>query len=303
MPASVRDAIENHLGSAVVAAVNQVGGFSPGTAARVRCADGRRAFVKCVGRQLNPDSPALHRAEVGVAAALPPSVPTPRLRFSYDDGDWVALVFDEALGQLPPLPWSATAAGSVLDAIEGLSASLTPSPLVQVPLAVDQLRTDLTAWKRLATAPPVDLDPWEWRNLDRLAAAGAAAVATEGPLTGDTLVHLDLRADNILVEPGGRVLFVDWPWACRGPRWLDGVLFALDPLVHGGVDPEVLLHRRRILDGVDPADVTTVLVGLTGMWAESFRAPPPPTMPTIRPFQRSFHDAALDWVRRRTGWL
>jgi hypothetical protein len=82
VPDRVRAAVEGHLGSPVLAAVNQRGGFSPGTAARVRCADGTRAFVKAVGAGLNPDSPRLHRTEGAVAAALPPEAPVPRLRFA-----------------------------------------------------------------------------------------------------------------------------------------------------------------------------------------------------------------------------
>ena len=302
LPVAVRQAVEDHLGSPVVEAVNQSGGFSPGTAARIRCADGRRAFVKCVGTPLNPHTPAMHRAEARVAAELPAGVPSPRLRFAYDDGDWVALVFDEAPGNMPRLPWTNTSARSVAAAVERLSRSLTPCPLADVASAADRLREDLTAWQRLSVDPPADLDPWEGRNLRRLVDSSAALVAEAGPLTGDTLVHLDLRSDNILIEPGGRVLFVDWPWACRGPRWLDTVLFALDPAVYGGVDPEQLLDGSSLLAGVDPDDVTAVLLGLAGMWAESSRAPAPPNMPTIRPFQRRFHDAALDWGRLRSGW-
>lgn len=302
LPAPLRQAVENHLGSAVVEAVNQSGGFSPGTAARIRCADGSRAFVKCVGTPLNRHSPALHRAEAHVAEALPAAVPSPRLRFAHDDGEWVALVFDDVAGTMPRLPWSSTSARSVLAAVEQLSRSLTPCPLPDVPSAADRLREDLTSWARLAVSPPADLDPWERRNLDRLVETSAALVAPDGPLTGDTLVHLDLRADNILVEPNGRVLFVDWPWACRGPRWLDAVLFALDPLVHGDIDPDVLLADCAILDGVDPVDVTAVVLGLAGMWAEGFRAPAPAGLPTIRDHQRRFHDAALEWGRRGCGW-
>ncbi|MFT4081246.1 MAG: hypothetical protein QM638_01545 [Nocardioides sp.] len=46
-------------------AVGQIGGMSPGCAARVRGADGTRAFVKAVGADLNPDTPTLFRREIG----------------------------------------------------------------------------------------------------------------------------------------------------------------------------------------------------------------------------------------------
>src|SRR5215207_5102349 len=80
LPGQVQDWVGTLLGSPVTSAVNQPGGFSPGLAARVQCADGSRAFVKAVGMQLNPDAPGLHRAEARFAAALPASAPTPRFR-------------------------------------------------------------------------------------------------------------------------------------------------------------------------------------------------------------------------------
>jgi hypothetical protein len=52
LPARVRAEVERRLGSPVVAARTQTGGFSPGVAARLELADGGRAFVKAVsGRE------------------------------------------------------------------------------------------------------------------------------------------------------------------------------------------------------------------------------------------------------------
>lgn len=306
LPPGVREAVEAFLGSPVVEAVSQHGGFSPGVAARLRCADGGTAFVKAVSTQQNVHTPQLHRAEAVVAAALPPEAPAPRFRYCYDDGDWVALVFDVAPGQLPALPWSADDAGRVTRAVAQLSASLTPCPLPGAKPIADFLRVDLTSWQRLATEPPADLDPWEHRNLDRLVAAGDRLLRPGGALDGDTLLHLDLRADNILLEPAERVVFVDWPWAAQGPEWVDVALFVLDPLVSGGHDPQLLLQTADEATGAigraDPAAITDLVLALAGMWAESSRQPVPAAMPTIRAHQRRFHDAALAWGRSRAGW-
>ena len=46
IPEHVRNGIENLLGSPVRETADQVGGMSPGLAARVRCADGSRAFQR-----------------------------------------------------------------------------------------------------------------------------------------------------------------------------------------------------------------------------------------------------------------
>src|SRR4051794_29423576 len=94
LPGAVRAWVETVLGSPVLAAETQSGGFSPGVAARVRCADGTRAFVKAVSGETNADSPPLHRREVAVTAALPPQAPAPKLLASYDDGTWVALLLE-----------------------------------------------------------------------------------------------------------------------------------------------------------------------------------------------------------------
>lgn len=305
-PDSVRAAVEAGLGSAVVEASSATGGFSPGIAARLRCADGATAFVKAISSAQNPRTPELHRAEARIAATLPSSAPSPRLRFVHDDGDWVALVYDAVDGATPTMPWSTADARQVMATVVHMGQLLTPCPVPDLPAVADSVSSDFMAWTRLAADPPDDLDPWERRHLSRLA-AGSAALATAGcrihdPLSGDTLLHLDLRADNVLLSPDGSVTVVDWPWASRGAAWIDPTVLGVDLLVYGGPDPEELLAEFGVLDDVDPEVVTALLTALTGMWAESYRAPPQPGMDSVRPFQRAFHDAALGWVRRRSGW-
>jgi hypothetical protein len=98
LPDSVRAAIEDRLGSNVVAAHSQSGGFSPGVAARLRLADGTRAFVKAVCSSPNADSPGMYRREARVAAALPaPGLPTLRV-FQAAQGTETALWLARRLG-------------------------------------------------------------------------------------------------------------------------------------------------------------------------------------------------------------
>ncbi len=52
--------------------------------------------------------------------------------------------------------------------------------------------------------------------------AGAPEVAAGG----ETLLHLDLRADNLLLSKKERVLVVDWPHACVEIPWVDVAFFA-----------------------------------------------------------------------------
>ena len=86
LPRRVRSEVERWLGSEIVSAVTQPTGFSPGVAARLTAADGRRVFAKAVGPEPNADAPAFHRREIGIAASLPDAAPSPRLLWSYDEG-------------------------------------------------------------------------------------------------------------------------------------------------------------------------------------------------------------------------
>ena len=96
-PGRLRNAFETWTGSSVVEAVTQPSGFSPGVAARLRLADGRRVFVKAVGPDINPDSAGIHRRELRIISGMPEDVPAPRLLWSLDEdeGGWVALAFED----------------------------------------------------------------------------------------------------------------------------------------------------------------------------------------------------------------
>ncbi len=116
MPAHVHDWVESTLGSPVVAAADQVGGFSPGCATRLVCADGTRAFVKAVGAELNPHTPTLFRREVLALTLLGSHPLWADLLASYDagpeGGDWVALLLEDVEGAMPDLADDATMASS-----------------------------------------------------------------------------------------------------------------------------------------------------------------------------------------------
>lgn len=304
LPEGLRAAIDTALGSPVASISPRTGGFSPGPAVVVRCADGRRAFVKAGGTPLNPDAPRLLRSEAVVAAHLPASLPVPALRahVEWTDGpdEWIALAFDVFDGDSAPLPWTPQAAAAVVDELTGLARATTPCPVPNLPTVVERLRRSLTAWTELAADPPGDLDPWEAARLDWLGGV-PDRLAARGWLGGDTLMHGDLRADNLLLGADGSVAFVDWAWAARGADWLDTVLFAFDATAQGGVDPEQLIGRSPLVAVADPREVTDLVLAMTGMFARGMRQPPPPGLPTVRAFQRRFHEATLGWGMRRVA--
>lgn len=298
LPAHVQDAIEQRLGAPVVRATNQSGGFSPGVAARVTCADGSRAFVKAVGTELNDRSPDIHRAEARITAQLPRRAPVPRLRATYDDGVWVALIFDEIDGRMPAEPWRRDELDRVLTAVTELSRTLTPCPISGAPNARESIAKEfLHGYRQLLEQAPDDLDPWEQRHLPDLAELGEAAL---DHVDGNTLVHFDLRADNILLD-GDRVWFVDWPWAFAGAPWIDSLMLVKNAVFHGH-GPEPIVDRHPLLATVEPAVITGFVAGMAGFFALACRRPAPPGLPTLREFQRAQHRTTLAWLRRRLDW-
>lgn len=300
MPERVRSWVERELGSAVVSAKTQSGGFSPGAAARLVTADGKRAFVKAVGPELNPDSPGIHRAELAAMSALPETPWTPRLVGGYDDGDWVALLLEDIDGRQPHHPWTAEDVEQVFAALGELSAALTPTPWAAAPPLAKLDAPFLNAWSAIAASVPDDVDPWVRDHLDGLLELqDRAAVVTQG----NVLTHWDVRADNVLITPANRVVFVDWAWACQAAGWVDTVVSALDLVISGSsVDADVLLAKHRATAQTDPDDVTALIAGITGALLDRARTPAPPGLPTIREYQRNVSAALLEWTKRRTGW-
>jgi hypothetical protein len=293
VPADVRAAVEGALGSPVIHAATQVGGFSPGAAVRVVCADGRRAFVKAVGRSLNPDSPALHREELRALAVLPPHVSAPRLLASYDDGDWVVLVLEDIDGHRPEVPWVGSDVAAMSVALRVLATTQAPEQLPRFADAVNML----TSWDEV-TADPAGIDGV---LLDRLPEMIAAQSLAREVTRGDALVHWDARADNVLVRDGVAVL-LDWAWACRGAPWLDSLLLAMDFRIQGGPDADDFLRDSDVAGDVDPGRLRSVVACMVGVWADRARRPAPPGLPTIRAWQAHCRDRALRWVDDGALW-
>jgi aminoglycoside phosphotransferase (APT) family kinase protein len=295
----VKAVIEDRLGAPIVSAETQPGGFSPGIAVRANTADGRRVFVKAVGPEPNPESPRFHRNELRIVSAMPHGVAVPRLLWSLDEGEggWVVLVFEDVEGRQPSLPWRADELERVIQGVAALAEALTPSPVAADP-AGKMLATSINSWHLLRDDPRDGLDDWSARHLDRLVALEEqAAEAVEG----ETLVHLDIRADNLLLTED-RVYLVDWPHAHVGAAWLDAIGFAPSVAMQGGPEPEELLGRWPGAEEADDEAVTAAVASVAGFFTQRVLLPPPPGLPTLRSFQAAQGDVARAWLARRTGW-
>jgi hypothetical protein len=300
IPEAVRAWAEGVGGGAVVRARDLVGGFSPGCCTLVEFAGGGRAFVKAVGSALNPTSPSIHRREAAITAALPRLPQTPVLIDAYDDGDWVALMFEEVPGALPRVPWREDELERVVRALAELHDALTPCPIEGMEPASVRLDDVLTGWRSLSQgAEGVPLEGWVRRNLDRLVELEAAApAALDG---GETLLHADIRSDNVLLSED-RVVFVDWPHAASGAAGLDVVGWAPSVQLEGGGDPEALIGRYRPADDWDPDALNAMVAAIAGYFTHHATLPDPPGLPTLRAFQRAQGEVARAWLRERTRW-
>jgi hypothetical protein len=296
LPLLVRGQISELVGSRVKAAQNCEGGFSPGFASRLTLADGRSAFAKAMDADAWPLQATFHRDEAQVAAALPRTVPAPRLLGSADDGHWVILAFECAEGAEPSMPWCASELSQVAAAVGAMSQAVTPSP-VSVPAEHPRLG----GWAKLAASASAlaklpEASAWAMRNLDMLCDLEQAGLVAA---VGDTLVHFDVLPHNIM-RTDRRVLFVDWPHARLGAPFVD-LLTVLASAGDTEIDLDSLLAAQAVTAGVEPGALTAVLAALTGFWLAGSLAEVPSALRPIAAAKRMLGRSALSWLQRRLG--
>jgi hypothetical protein len=234
--------------------------------------------------------------EARIMNLLPTDLPLPQLLGTHDDGEWVALVFSDVDGRHPQL--SGTDLHTVLDAVDSISAHPLPSQALGVlPSLTDEVREIFGGWGRLRSDSHSGLDPWAVKNhalLESLSATAADAVG------GDRLAHVDLRADNVLIDSEGKAVIVDWPWAAHGASWFDALSVLIDARVNDpSCDTETALRELSVFASAESQQVNSVLAALAGYFVDNARKPSPPGLPTLRAFQQAEGAACLAWLRER----
>jgi Ser/Thr protein kinase RdoA (MazF antagonist) len=297
LPESVRELVESELSGRVVSAISQGSGFTPGFASRLFLHDGRRAFVKAADATLQPEFALSYREEIRKLSVLPTAVPAPRLRWQLD-GDWVILGFDDVAGAPPQRPWDAGELTRVCDALVTTAAALTPPPSA---LDLVDLRStllpELDRWERVQAQGLAE--PVIAAHLDEASALAVDAMAASA---GNTMVHTDLRDDNILIGEDGRVWIVDWNWPVVGAAWFDLVTLLIS--AHGdGIDADALLARSPLIADVDPRQVDAMLALLYGYFVTASLEPAVRTSPYLRQHQDWYARATARWLAARREWL
>jgi aminoglycoside phosphotransferase (APT) family kinase protein len=299
LPSVVRSLVEELAGAGVVSAESAGTGFTPGFASRLDLIDGRRVFVKAASSADDdlhgwPMSDA-YREEVRKLSALPAAVGAPPVLWHRDVElaglRWVVTGFQYVDGAPPRRPWRLDQLVLVLDKLAAVAEALTavPPELGLKPLAtelVDGYADRLTAVRSRAGDS-------KW--LDTVAELCADAVELTA---GASIVHLDLRDDNLLIDADGGVWIVDWNWPAVGARWVDLVCVLLSAR-GDGIDVDSLLAQHPLCQDVSAHSVDALLAVLWSFWAVAVDRPPPAHSPYLRHHQRWYLDVTEGWLRDR----
>lgn len=293
LPPHIRAVVESRCGSPVVDAVSQGGGFTPGFASVLTCVDGSRHFVKAASTKAQRAFAESYRVEAQKLASLPAGVPAPRLVWLHDANDWVVLGIEYVEASCPARPWRQSELEAALDALELAADALTPAP---AGLGLDTFADDLAAW------------PGYWQHvratrpgLPHLEEAAGLASRFAEVTEGLTLVHTDVRDDNILLTPDGRALLCDWNWPVLGAAWLDTLMLLVGPC-GDGLDVETVLKERRLIRDVPDEHIDIMLALFAGYFFKAGDDPVPPTSPHLRDAQRWQLDVVWAWLGERRGW-
>ena len=259
------------------------GGYGSNSAHwRVELSDGDSAFVKVA---LDDMAAGWLRDERRLYTSLEAPF-LPNLVGWYEGAQQTLLVLEDLSDAEWPPPWREGRVDAVLATLELLAETPAPSGLP----TLESLRERLNGWELVAEDPEPLLATglcsraWLEAELPALREAGATC-----DLGGDSLVHLDVRSDNLCFRDG-RVVLVDWNLACAGNPLVDLVGWLPSLRLEGGPEPWELLPDSRGLAAL-----------IAGYFASRAGLPAPPTAPRVRPFQRAHAEVARPWAAREPG--
>lgn len=287
LPPHIRAVVEQRLGSAVAEAESRTSGFTPGFASVLTCEDGERHFVKAASIKAQRMFADAYREEARKLRSLPPETPAPALRWTHDADDWVVLGFEYVEGRHPQRPWVADELAAASAMAVDVARLLTPAPL-EVETAAEAFADWPALWDRVSTP--------------RAAELRALAERFGEVVGGDTLVHSDIRDDNLILRPDGSVVMCDWNWPVVGAAWLDSLFLLVGPR-GDGLDVEAHIAAHPLLSEVPPESIDIVMALLLGYFWACSEQPVPPTSPYLRQAQAWQRDVVRDWLYERHGWV
>jgi aminoglycoside phosphotransferase (APT) family kinase protein len=302
MPLPTRRWAAGLLGSRITDVEEQTGGMSPGCATRLVGDDGSRLFVKVVGRIHNPDTPTLFRREVVALDLIGSADLWADLVAVWDDDDWVAILLEDVEGRHPDLTRDPDL-GAVLTATDALADELArrvpEPPEPQRGGGLGDLYHAFARWgasvDRLAEIDPTFIPAWLPGRADEV----RERVATLTEPTERRLVHADIRADNLLIRPSGRPVFLDWGMAAVGPAWVDPLLARLDLVESQAFDDAAASCARLATAGEETVTAFLLALGVFLAWRATTAVDV--NLPTINAFRIAESRRCLSGAGRRLG--
>lgn len=279
LDAQLRARLERLIGNRITSAPPVGGGYTPALRLRLELDDGSTRFAK-----------------IGTSARIAGWLRNEYRIYSEVDGPFLArclgweddpvapvlLLEDLSAAHWPP-PWREGDALAVTRTLERVAAIEPPPDLPRLE-GYDEV---FDGWERIAADPEPFLSlgltdaAWLDRVLPRLLAIDPIA-----NLAGSSLLHLDVRSDNLCFD-GERVVLVDWNHAAVGNPDFD-VAFWLPSLeMEGGPAPDTLLP--------DAGELAAIVCGY---FASRAGLPEIPGAPGVRALQRVQIDSALPWMVR-----
>ena len=232
--------IETYFAAKVVGWLKPHTGLTAAQRFVARFADGSSAFVKAA---VDADTERWLRTDHLIMSTIDDDL-VPRVITCIEAGErsvlviedlsdahWPADHFREEHGKRLPVLWKPGQFQLAFRALDRLAA-------VAAPRSLPPLSTDLAAeWAAIAANPAPFLalgvcsSTWLSRAIDGLVAAERSV-----DLSGEALVHHDVRSDNICLRDD-RVILVDWSEARRGSPRYDLATLLTGCALEGGPDP------------------------------------------------------------------
>ena len=210
----------------------------------------------------------------------------PRVQGWVEDRDRPALLLEDLSESEWPPPWSESSVAAVRTALREVAAHPVPAWVESIEL----MRDTLEGWVRVGNDPApflgLGLCSPGWIT-DALPALIASAETAQ--LQGESLLHFDIRSDNLCLRDR-RAVLLDWNWLARGNAVVDLAAWLPSLYAEGGPPPWILLPESRGLSAL-----------FSGYFASMAGLPDVPGAPHVRGLQRTGLEGALPWVVRELG--
>jgi Phosphotransferase enzyme family len=257
------------------------GGYTAAVRRRVRLADGRTVFAKAA-----TSHPAIDWLGNEIVTYTSVALPIMPAMYGFVLEPCSVLVLED----LSDSGWSPSWTSETIDALRDALNTLAATTGVRLqPLSV--VRGGTETWRNYA----------DGGDLGRLAVTGACTTdwietflstlieeEAAANFDGDCLVHCDLRGDNINYS-AGRLVVIDWNWACLGNPVYDHAGWAVNARLEGAPAPWVLA----------PGVEAPAVAAFAGIYSHTWMPPSASNVtPSIRSLERKMLSVLLQWFAR-----